>query len=745
MIGRALQKTPALLLGLAWLWAGATACVAPQDSGLDPGKGDVSGVLLPPSAAVTVTDARTMAWLETQGFSFYDALGIADFRDKLADTGRAQAVMMEAKAFVDIEKIIEAELTGKVIRSPDGRFITDDRYKNIPPEGAPLLPGAPNLPNYAQSVGAGPRFGFRTFDVEWLRSRNATVELVAISNGIDGRLTNARSCGDIRLIYRLALHPAGRPLTMLPFTFQVRYQQRAGGTADDCRDVAQRWLDVPGKSPEHLLATVLRPELAPQGKLRDFFGIDIDYQSMHQSSELNDPDDHAEYVVRVFDGTRAGVAPGLLPMMPAPGTWLRADLTQWVKDNLEKIDLGVPSLPRDTRLAFYGISYSTRGMARRLNRPFGDVLEESDFGNDAQVMARLAQTKTVKTPEALIRRLDSLTCVGCHQMRSVAGFQVLGETRPDDDRPQTGNAMHVGISPHLQLEETGYRTAYMKALDSGEARDGWAVPLPVVGRSGVDVVDGRFIDGATRAPAGSHCGLNGAFADWQCADGLACVDVNGDERLFELGVFNGPARVGVCVSKTTTVGDPAEPSSVSPRFRPVSDPADKGRLRQHALQGDLVSHSVGTMPCAGLSAGPFAGRPAVALPNKNGFPGGMCTVKCEPGEEGKVHTDAAGSYVCGRVPELKFEEFCYFKHGTLEYQTTPIEDCLVNGEGGRKQSDFWVLRACDEQHACRDDYACARVEGEGGKTVGACVPPYFLFQLRVDGPPTDREQASVAP
>ncbi len=38
------------------------------------------------------------------------------------------------------------------------------------------------------------------------------------------------------------------------------------------------------------------------------------------------------------------------------------------------------------------------------------------------------------------------------------------------------------------------------------------------------------------------------------------------------------------------------------------------------------------------------------------------------------------------------------------------------------------LRACDDQNPCRDDYVCARA-AHGG----ACLPPYFVFQLRVDG------------
>ena len=39
---------------------------------------------------------------------------------------------------------------------------------------------------------------------------------------------------------------------------------------------------------------------------------------------------------------------------------------------------------------------------------------------------------------------------------------------------------------------------------------------------------------------------------------------------------------------------------------------------------------------------------------------------------------------------------------------------------------------CNTQRSCRDDYVCARI---GDDTDGACLPAYFLFQLRVDGHP----------
>ena len=53
----------------------------------------------------------------------------------------------------------------------------------------------------------------------------------------------------------------------------------------------------------------------------------------------------------------------------------------------------------------------------------------------------------------------------------------------------------------------------------------------------------------------------------------------------------------------------------------------------------------------------------------------------------------------------------------------PFETCV------REQTRPGALRACSADAPCRDDYVCARLQNGDG----ACIPPYFLFQLRVDG------------
>ncbi len=95
--------------------------------------------------------------------------------------------------------------------------------------------------------------------------------------------------------------------------------------------------------------------------------------------------------------------------------------------------------------------------------------------------------------------------------------------------------------------------------------------------------------------------------------------------------------------------------------------------------------------------------------NSVGFPEGMCAVACE---------SQLPHVACGAIALLQ-----------------PFNDCLGLGKAFTKCLAENVrpagLRACDELKPCRDDYLCARTSGGDG----ACIPPYFLFQMRVDGHP----------
>lgn len=179
---------------------------------------------------------------------------------------------------------------------------------------------------------------------------------------------------------------------------------------------------------------------------------------------------------------------------------------------------------------------------------------------------------------------------------------------------------------------------------------------------------------------GSSCGLGDpGFASWTCDAGLACVSLGG-------------ADLGICAPHARGQGDACQSARVVPR-----DGAD----------GDRV---------APAPPDRCDGDDAICSPNGFGFPGGLCSTACET--LGDVHGDT----ICADIPSSGYESDCFFV-------PKPIETCMETHKARRR------VRACDADHPCRPDYACAAVPGAPR---GACVPPYFVFQARVDGPMLDR-------
>ena len=169
---------------------------------------------------------------------------------------------------------------------------------------------------------------------------------------------------------------------------------------------------------------------------------------------------------------------------------------------------------------------------------------------------------------------------------------------------------------------------------------------------------------------GSHCGLGDpGLAHWTCAQGLRCRPVDEPE-------------VGMCLPGSPEVGDPCQVGDLK-----TADEGHRDRVR-----------NTRAWPC---------GEGQICETNRVGFPGGMCAATCDDlGPEG----------ACGSIALL-----------------TPFNRCLARGRPFpicvRDNVRPAGLRRCDDDAPCRDDYVCTRTsQGDG-----TCLPPYFLFQLRVDG------------
>ena len=511
------------------------------------------------------------------------------------------------------------------------------------------------------AAGVGMRFAHRQFDPRWLDAKETRFDLVFVVNRLDRRPFSPGTCGEVRFIYRLAYRTdtkTGPVESRLPMTANVVYYapEAPGG---GCRDAARAWTAPRFSTPEEEaswllssagpLSTVRRAGWKPKS-------VEVNFQSVRWPSAVRpDMAGHAEYVLRVFH--RLDHAPFFEPARlenTVDVARLRRDrplrdaLVDWVRkpDALRAIDEGTAVIPEQF-LAERAISVSPHGLSRLANRPYLAALGDAAFhGVD------LTPYRTIPTERGLLRRLDELTCPGCHQSRSLAGFHLLG-VAPE---AVIVDAVDVPMSPHFHAELTR-RQRYATALAEGRAPD----ELRPFAEHG---------EGDDRE--GAHCGLGDrAFGAWTCAAGLHCTRVSDPD-------------VGECVPDgAPTVGDACEPTTVSSNVDPHRD----------------VARPAGRDDCA---TGLLCEASAV------GFPSGMCSGSCD---------GLAATARCGGIPIL-----------------TEFNGCLAAGESfGRciaAHTRPGALHACGFHDPCRDDYVCAR-----SPAGGVCMPPYFLFQLRVDGHP----------
>lgn len=562
----------------------------------------------PTDAALLVDDPRTMVRLETDGFSL----------DRVLTLGQRRSLYEIVQS--DMSEIVRG-LTSKSVQRP-----------------------------------------FRT---AWMA--RGRFELVGVVNRLDRRVFDPPSgpstCGEVRLVYRLALENPGRPSTRLPMTVNVRIPQPA--RADGCTSVARAW-----RGPHDVGA--LLAALPPPTK------VELNFQSVHVPSSRDDMDDHAEYVERTLSVVGDRLEPDTLLDTPRDdlSDAERADLLAWIAQNLDAIDDGRAVVPARF-LAQRAISVSPRGLVKPANRPFGRLFGGDEVSGSAAFRAAipaaaLAGRARVTNHALLLRRLDEATCPGCHQSRGIAGFHLLGEER---DRSVAFNALAVGHSPHLGAD-LAYRRAYLEALADGRA------PPPSRPFAARPDGDGTY---------GAECGVVPELASWTCAPGLACRDLH-----------HGP--VGVCAPAVTSrAGEPCEAVRTELASRP---------------EGPLVV-STGADPSCPLPVNE-ARTGLFCAPNWLGFTGGMCSERCDA--VGAI--DEASRAICAALPSAGYEAECFVGR-------EPVELCLPRHLVRAR------IATCDAAHPCRDDYACARVPG-APTGAGACIPPYFVFQLRVDGPALDR-------
>jgi hypothetical protein len=421
----------------------------------------------------------------------------------------------------------------------DGEF---DRY---------IMRHRTNLPK--GTIGVGEAFDLQLFDRNLLYSAQTRFVLAGIVNRMDRTYAAEASCGEIRLIYRLTrtnqaagdnVSPPRLPMT-LNLVLKANGTRKLNGDrpAITCSEIADRWLasgaavdEKPSAKdgvlelilPENIdrIETNLQIAHAPKSAVRDF---------------------RTDYLLKVFRYDRQARSFGESPMENQidrarllTDDGLKREFRAWLLDpvNLASFDRGTVLIP-EKFLANGAIASTPAGFDPSELRPeFGLVQGEGAVFSEADIVAamkKLAGTgvtlQNVRSPGGFERRLNDVTCSGCHQTRGIGGFHFPGV---DWMTEKPSNSTAVPASPHFFGDQVRRRDILV-ALRDGTAPDysrGFASRPQL--RGSAELAGTSYFDGW-----GAHCYVPGksvadsdaSFRDWTCAEGLACQAAGRNSRM----------------------------------------------------------------------------------------------------------------------------------------------------------------------------------------------------------------------
>ena len=577
----------------------------------------------------------------------------------------------------------------------------------------------------------------RHFDTRWLNSPHGELKLIGVINRMDRVDFDASHCGEVRFIYRLS-YRAPKSSSTLPFFLNVvkNYPKQPS-----CAAFAKMW---------QVTESTLTAAQLKSGALKGLAlkQIELNFQSLRfTSGYMHDFGGQAMYMQRIFkliNGRLASVAlentPDVLAIERNPA--LLASLVAFLKqsNNLERLDNGTLTINFDPQfLAKLSVSWSTMERARSANKPYARLFAtKHDLLNSIDISKR----NYIKSHDALVERLDNLTCMGCHQSGGTAGFHMLGYA--NQNYSHHFNRQQLPLSPHAYAE-AARRKAYVGQLASDKEPNRF--------RPHSNFTEANWSTSSTHpsfrpADVGELCTSEANFAD-----APKCSAVNGQPTtcqktvtsttqptLFgECTVSGGRAFAGaVCwKGEITEVRSGPLGRGASPSFNFFSF-QDKWKMKGSAYSKGEVS----SLRCV--------------LP-QSGAPLGRASRKCTLNEENFSDTDLS------RSPPA---EICANQGGN------GFDLCAASANSGACLESRVVrgmLDTCSPTKSCREDYICQKIpdyhriqarhygntkngtrvnlsspDKISGRTIdalhaqeiGFCVPTYFLFNMRLDGHPS---------
>ena len=423
-----------------------------------------------------------------------------------------------------------------------------------------------------ESIGVGTGFDFQLFDRDVLYSDDARFVLAGIVNRMDRAFLSPESCGEIRLIYRLTRTappstpaPAGEAAASLrlPMTLNIVLKARGGAMIDakgvgiGCSEIARRWLAA-GELPltGAALAEKLTAKDGPLDLIRsdNIDRIETNLQIAHAPKSAQ-RDFRTDYLLKVFRLNRATRAYEEAPMENQidrerllADQALARDFREWLLDprHLNEFDRGTVLIP-ERFLAKRAIAPTPVGFdASELQPEFGlvqgegtaahPVFSESDIVTALRKAADIGVTPAnIRSVAGFARRLNDVTCAGCHQTRGIGGFHFPGV---DWMAEKPSNETVVPASPHFFGDQIRRRDI-LNSVKWGSAPDysrGFSDRPQLRTRSEFlgELAGTGYYDGW-----GAHCYQQSAkaadndpsFRSWTCAKGLVCEPAGKTSRI----------------------------------------------------------------------------------------------------------------------------------------------------------------------------------------------------------------------
>src|SRR6267142_5836660 len=414
-----------------------------------------------------------------------------------------------------------------------------------------------------ETIGVGASFDWQVFDRGQLYSRESRFVLAGIVNRMDRAYFSHETCGEVRLIYRLtrmgdASADDRANASRLPMTLNVVLRAKGektfapGGIAITCKDIAQRWLATT-KWPQTGADFAIRL-MSAGGPLEFVEPVDIDrietnLQIAHAPKSAV-RDFRTDYLLKVF---RYNAQARVFEDAPLENQIdrdrlladdnLRRDFAAWLLDpqHFTELDRGTILIP-DKFLAASAIAPTPVGFdSSNLQPEFGLVQSEGATANpifsENDVVGALKKAsengvklQNIRSVAGFERRLNDITCSGCHQTRGIGGFHFPGvdwmAAKPD-------NSTVVPASPHFfgdQIRRRDILTSMRDGTDRDYSR-GFSGRPQVRGSTelaGTEYEDGWGALCYQQKPDAKDNDLS--FRSWSCAEGLACQVVDKASR-----------------------------------------------------------------------------------------------------------------------------------------------------------------------------------------------------------------------